>query len=92
MDVILALADYLLMVGYGVYDKTEPCWILPDLKSTSQPGAKLGSQMKALFEESDCVRKVVRWRPHKSNLQYSPLTFCNHLALAILSCSYAKSL
>jgi len=49
MDVILALADYLLMVGYGVYDKTEPCWILPDLKSTSQPGAKLGAQMKALL-------------------------------------------
>ena len=52
MDVILALADYLLMVGYGVYDKTEPCWILPDLKITSQPGAKLGAQMKALLEKN----------------------------------------
>ena len=49
MDIILAFADYLLMVGYGVYDKTEPSWMLPDLKSTSQPAAKLGSQMKALL-------------------------------------------
>ena len=49
MDIILAFADYLLMVGYGVYDKTKPSWILPDLKSTSQPAAKLGAQMKALL-------------------------------------------
>ena len=46
MDIILAFADYLLMVGYGVYDKTEPSWILPDLKSTSQPGAKLSQSFE----------------------------------------------
>jgi uncharacterized coiled-coil protein SlyX len=49
MDIILAFADYLCLVGYGVHVETEPPWILPDLKSTSQPGAKLGAQMKALL-------------------------------------------
>ena len=49
MDIIIAFADYLCLVGYGVHVETEPPWILPDLKSTSQPGAKLGAQMKALL-------------------------------------------
>jgi hypothetical protein len=49
MDIILAFAEYLCLVGYCVHVETEPPWILPDLKSTSQPGAKLGAQMKALL-------------------------------------------
>ena len=51
MCILLAFGDYFAIIGYGVFDDTSPSWMLPDLRSTSQPGTKLGAQMKALLPQ-----------------------------------------
>ena len=56
MCILVAFADNWCLHGIGIRVETSPPWILPDLHTTSQPGAKIGAQMKVGFV---CVRARV---------------------------------
>ena len=49
MCILVAFADYFGLVGIGIHDTSQAPWVLMDLRSSTQPNSKLGSQMKALL-------------------------------------------